>query len=89
MATQIDLLLNIYAIERAGRYTTIYALRKLSKMSHGRCKRLLEDLEDKNLVYTGTRMYHGNIGTTEYNLTPYGSTVAHAIISAEAMRMPY
>ena len=89
MQTQIDVMLNVSAIDGAGRNTTISAIRKLSKMSHGRCSRLLSDLEAKGLIYQSTRMYHGTIETKEYNLTPYGGEVVTALKVAQAMNAPF
>lgn len=89
MRNQIDVLLNIDNLDRAGRSTTISAIRKLSGMSHGRCTRLLEDMREKGLVYEMSRMYHGTIATKEWSVTPHADDVVTALKKAQIMNMPF
>ena len=89
MTDQIGLLLNVDALDRAGRNTTITAIRTLSSMSHSRCTRLLTELKRRGIVYELSRMYHGTIETKEWSVTPHGDDVVNALKKAQIMLQPF
>lgn len=82
----LNTIASVDIISRAGGSPTVSKVRKMSKCTHGRCQKQLDQMIDAGIAKRYRRWHTSDAYTVIYRLTGIGEKIAHLAREAEIMQ---